>query len=1082
MSADRLRVRPSVVACAALAATFLAWAGGASSTEAGAPARRRADTPRPGADVVRGSAPAAGSLPAFLVENTGWTHPEVRWVARCRDYRAFLTDDGVVIGIPERSARRKGQGNFEGQARHETPAANVSIRMEGARSGTPYSGTRRRDGTASFLLGNDATRWRSHVPLHDEVSRTAWGGGIDAVWRIDGADLRFDLRLAPGVDASDVRLRLDGCEAALAPDGSAVLRTGPGEVRLSAPIAWHETADGPRAASVSFSLDGGALAFRCADRDLALPLVIDPVISYAAFFGGSSTDAVNGIGVDLSGNVYVGGYTASTSFPVTGGAYQTVHAGGAGATYPNDFWAAEFQSSGTSLAWCTFVGGSGWDDCYSVLAGNDGSVVLSGESASSNAPVPGGAQTSHGGGSSDGLIVKLNAGGGSLAWGTYLGGSDTDQPIGLWIDPSGNVVTCGWTRSSANFPQASARQSSWGGSTSDGFVTKIAANGASFVFSTFHGGNGLDQCNAVTTDLTGAIYVGGWTNSTNFAVVSPVQAQYTPSSASTPNDAFVSKFASSGASLAWSTYYGGSGFDEVNGIAVDGSGQCAVIGWTSSANFNLKSPIQAGRSGSDDMFLVKFAPTGNSTLFATFLGGSGREFGSALLHDSAGGLWCSGMSTSSNFPLASPIQATFAGGGAASFPDDSVLFRVAADGSRLVFSTYFGGSGYEDTVAIAVDSTDSLHFCGFTNSSDLPVQGGWSGSLGGTMEGFFGRISTVPPAAPTALEATAALLQPVGLRWTDNASNETGFEVDRRVGAQGWTVVKTTPPNVTMTQDAQVSADVTFTYRVRAINADGSSSPSNEVTITTPGAVPLPPPPSSPAGLALTVVSANEIDASWNDLSDDERGFEVQRRVGASAMATLVATGANAERHDDLTCLPGWTYAYRVRAFASAGPSGFTDIVEASTPGTMTFAALKGKLTDSGKPLKDSVKASGTFAFIVAEEDGEDAEPPAFDPRANGLFLHLGREGAGLTLTVAPGAEGWKGKGNRITWTSPKDAAFAAKVTLDLAKRTWSASFAKTTFLASTSLEVHAMLASGSHGGGSSAVWPEVKPGVLQLK
>ncbi len=1015
-------------------------------------------------------------LPSFLVENTGWTRADARWVAKCDGYRAFLTDDGVILGIPERRTVRRGQGNVGRPVAGDdavTPGAVVSMRFDGARREAAFTRGETIPGRASFFLGNDSARWRSNLPLHSALRRPSLLSGVDAEWRIEGDALRFDLRFAAGVDPAAAAMRFDGADEVRVTDaGGLVLRTGPGELRMSPPVAWHETPEGRRPVAARFAVEDGRVSFDVPARDPAFALVVDPTITYASYFGGSSGDRFVGVSTDADGAVYVGGRTESLDLDVTPNAYQQTHAGGVGGAFPTDYFAAKFTSGGQSVEWCTYIGGSAWDDAFSAAADANGGICLAGESASTNAPVAAAAQAASGGGISDGWVVKVAPGGTSLSWATYVGGSGAEVPITVALDPSGNALVAGWC-SSTNFPLVGALETTQGGASSDGFVTKIPAAGGAFAFSTYLGGNGLDQCNAITSDSGGNVYVTGWTNSTDFVVSSAVQPAYTPSTGNPPNDVFVTKLTPDGASVVWSTYYGGSGFDEADAIVVDSLGQAHVVGGTSSPDFALRSPVQATRSGSDDMFAVKFSAAGSAVLWSTLLGGSARDYASAADLDSASNLCCAGFSSSSDFPLVNPVQGTFAGGGAAFYPSDTVLFRIRADGSRLVSSTYFGGSNFDDALEIDVDANDAILFCGFTASPDFPAQNGLSGSLSGSSEAFVGRLAPVFPRAPGSFGASVAANEPVQLSWTDSSGDETGFAVERRTGAGAWAVVKTVGAGVISAEDAQIAASLTYDYRVRAVGPDGASAPSNEMTVTTPASVPAPPPPGAPDDIAAAAISRTEIDIEWTDNASDETGFEVERREGASPFTQIALPGVNADFHADTTCRTGWSYEYRVRATGLATASEFGTPARTATPGTMTVAVSKGRVTDAPRTKSDVSIASGTYGFTTASADG------AWDPKKDGLDLHLGGVGGGATLSIPPGDRGWKGKGARLSWKSPRGAPFPAALKLNLTKRTWSVNFSRLTFAEVPQRSVYVMFHSAGDGGTYTGDWTERRPGNL---
>jgi hypothetical protein len=192
-----------------------------------------------------------------------------------------------------------------------------------------------------------------------------------------------------------------------------------------------------------------------------------------------------------------------------------------------------------------------------------------------------------------------------------------------------------------------------------------------------------------------------------------------------------------GQSLVYSTYLGGSDAETGSGIAIDSSGNAYVTGETLSTNFPRKNPLQANISGSTDMFLTKFSPNGQSLVYSTYLGGSGREFGFSIAVNSAGNAYVTGQTTSTDFPTKNPFQP---GSGGGNF--DAFVTKLSADGQSLVYSTYFGGNDGDSGVGIAVDSSGNAYVTGYTFSKNLPTLKPFQPGYGGGFEdGFIAKIS-----------------------------------------------------------------------------------------------------------------------------------------------------------------------------------------------------------------------------------------------------------------------------------------------------------------------------------------------------
>jgi hypothetical protein len=262
---------------------------------------------------------------------------------------------------------------------------------------------------------------------------------------------------------------------------------------------------------------------------------------YSTFLGGSGEDAVNdgsGIAVDSTGNAYVTGVTSSSNFPVTPGAFQTTCNGGSDGC--SDAFVTKINSAGSALVYSTYLGGSGNDFGSGIAVDRSGNAYIAGQTGSSNFPVTPGAFQTTLNGANNLFVTKINPAGSALVYSTYLGGSGYDDGYGIAVDSSGNAHVTGST-SSTNFPVTpGAVQTTYGGGTSDAFVTEINPTGMALVYSTYLGGSSYDYGTGIAVDSTGDAYVTGYTASTNFPV--------TPSAFQTAyggdQDAFVTKIAS----------------------------------------------------------------------------------------------------------------------------------------------------------------------------------------------------------------------------------------------------------------------------------------------------------------------------------------------------------------------------------------------------------------------------------------------------------------------------------------------------------------------------------------------------------
>ncbi len=459
-------------------------------------------------------------------------------------------------------------------------------------------------GRHSFYLGNDPVRWLANVPAATTSSLTfsTFLGGSN-----------FDQVYALALDAA-------------------------GNIYVTG-----------QTASTNFpSRTGGVYGNR--DVFVAKLNPAGTQITYLTILGGQQTDTPGGIAVDASGNAYVTGFTLSTDFPTTTGAYQTSFRGSESA------FVAKLNSSG-ALVYSTYLGGSGRDFATAIGIDGSGNAYVTGYTSSTNFPIVSGAfQTSYGGGFNDAFVTKLNPTGAALVYSTFLGGISDDTASSIAVDPAGNAYICGETNS-PNFPVSSAFQAANAGGQ-DAFVTKLNATASGLTFSTYLGGSFDDLANSIAIDSSGNVYVAGVTSSFDF----PVSSTAFQSSISGAFNAFVAKLTSTGAALAFSTFLGGSGSDQASTLAVDSAGNVWLAGSTSSTNFPLVNAFQALLAGGKDVFVATLNATGDHLLYASYLGGASDDSGLAIGIDNKGSEVVGGITQSSNFPSTlGVIQPLFGG-------------------------------------------------------------------------------------------------------------------------------------------------------------------------------------------------------------------------------------------------------------------------------------------------------------------------------------------------------------------------------------------------------------------------------------
>jgi hypothetical protein len=672
-------------------------------------------------------AAAYGQLPLSFEANQGQSAAQVSFLAQGPQSTLFLTTGGNAV------LTLNPQGTQPGDV--------LEMQLQGANASPTVSGQDLLPGVSNYLVGNDPSQWHTNIPNYAEVDYHGVYAGIDLHYYGNSQHLEYDFVVAPGANPGTIRLSFAGQQGmSLDAQGNLVLQTAAGTVVEQAPVLYQVNSDGTHTAVLgAYVLEGdGTVGLQVGAYDHSRALVIDPVLAYSTYLGGSGDDLGQAIAVDGNGNAYVTGSTNSTDFPTTAGAFQTTEGGIANA------FVAKLNAAGTALVYSTYLGGNVGDEGLGIAVDGSGNAYVTGSTTSKNFPTtPGAFQTTYGSGQ-DAFVAKLNAAGSALVYSTYLGSSGNDQGLGIAVDGSGNAYVTGYTLSS-NFPTTAGAFQTTYGSGQDAFVTKLNASGSALVYSTYLGGSGADQGNGIAVDGSGNAYVTGSTNSTGF----PTTAGAFQTTYGGGADAFVTKLNAAGSALVYSTYLGGSGGDAGNGIAVDGSGNAYVTGSTTAKDFpTTPGAFQTTKGGIGNAFVTKLNAAGTALAYSTYLGGNVGDRGTGIAVDGSGDAYVTGWTYSSNFPTtAGAFQTSLGGSGV----QNAFVTKLNGSGSALVYSTYLGGSGNDVGNGITVDGSGNAYVIGYANSTNFPTTPGAFQTTPGAQQNAFVtkfEFSPPPPASP----------------------------------------------------------------------------------------------------------------------------------------------------------------------------------------------------------------------------------------------------------------------------------------------------------------------------------------------
>jgi hypothetical protein len=673
--------------------------------------------------------------PLRFEANVGQTDSRVNFLARGDGYTLFLAGGDAVLKLraatPVSNPRTASALADDLQIAAEQSAPRESgavlrLDLAAANANPNASGEEPLPGTSNYFTGADQAQWHANLTDYGRVRYRGVYPGIDVLYHASAGSLEYDFDVAAGADPGLIRLKLTGAQRTdVASNGDLVAHVGGGEVRMHKPVIYQETAGGRSLVDGGYTLlANNEAGFRLGAFDRSLPLVIDPTLAFSTYLGGDERELMFGLALDPSDNVYVCGTTYSTDFPTTAGAFQTTYAGN------EDAFVSKISADGSTLIYSTYIGGSGLDVCDMIAVNAAGNAYITGHTSSRDFPTTKGVFQRHHRGKTNAYVAELNPTGTGLVYCSYLGGALGSYGYGIALDAAGDAYVTGYTIS-PDFPTVNPIQPALAGSQ-DAFVAEVNPNATALVYSTYLGGSGPDIAYMIAVDSTGAAYIGGRTSSQDFPTANAFQ-----SANNGIINGFVTEIMPNGAGLAFSTYLGGSLRDGVIGVGIDAARNIYVTGFTQSVDFPVKNTGEDRLRGRQDAFVTAFAAGGQSLIYSRYLGGNSRDFGESIWADAKGNAYVTGETRSTNFPVANPVQANFAGGDHAG---DAFITELRATGT-IYFSTYLGGSDNDAGYAIAADAHRNIYVAGRTASSDFPLVNPLQGTYGGNGDDWVALIT-----------------------------------------------------------------------------------------------------------------------------------------------------------------------------------------------------------------------------------------------------------------------------------------------------------------------------------------------------
>ena len=660
-------------------------------------------------------------------------------------------------------------------------------------------GTEEQPGTINYFIGNNPRQWLTGIHGFSGVKYSQVYPGIDLVYYGNQRQLEYDFNLTAGAEPARIRIEFKGAKGVQVDDqGGLVIQLEGGSLHWAKPLAYQESEEGRQEVACQFVLRAeNQIGFQVGAYDKARPLVIDPVLIYSTYLGGSDFDVATAIAVNGSGNVYVAGDTASVNFP-------TLSALDSTANGSNDVFVAKLNPAGTALVYSTYLGGSGDDFAQGLAIDSTGNAYITGSTTSPNFPPKNAYQSSYNG-AGDVFLSKLGPFGTNLLYSTYIGGTDYEIGNAVAVDNSGNAYVAGETDSLIStgsthpipFPTVNGFQNNAGGGFSDAFIAKFnttLSGTASLIYSSFLGGSTDEAASGVATDSSGNAYLTGQVMDSssvyptvphsNFPVLNAFQPQFNAGSTDPfagSADGFVTKVNSAGSAKVFSTFLGGYNDDDGTGIAVDAGGRVYVTGETTSGDFPTLRAAQPVIGGGDtnaflaDAFVTVFQSGGNALVYSTYLGGSGDESLPAIGIDQFGYVYVTGQTLSYDFPVTAGAYQTNSAGNSDGFV--AKLNPAVPGPASLIYSTFLSGGdnfGNSDNAgnAIAVDTNGNYYVTGQTTATNFPVTPGvLSPTNHGSSDAFIAKFSSAPDLSISMIPSVDPVIVGSNLTYTIQVNN-----------------------------------------------------------------------------------------------------------------------------------------------------------------------------------------------------------------------------------------------------------------------------------------------------------------------
>ncbi len=706
------------------------------------------------------NAPSVATKKAHaFIQNNGQWDQKARYKLQSDQGTFWICDDGYYVDSRRYFSSRSTDSVLDYRRMYTIDSVVgqvIHFRFDFATSAPQLAGQSQLSSYHNYFLGNDTTRWRSRVPLYQEVRSTAGTQGVNVRYYVQQGTLRYDVLLSPGADPALLQFHVDGADRCTVDSkGDLVLSTVNGEIRQQQLLAYQTIGSKKRIVLCRFEVgSGGAVRIKPGNYNRSLPLTIDPIL-WSSYIGGLSivTPTINIQGTedsfdmctDAAGNPIIVGQTMTDDFPTTVGAYKRTKQNPVPPFETYEIFVSKFAANGSTLLFSTYLGGTLNDIGYGVCCSNNDTIYVCGYTNSTNFPTTSGAYSRTRNGDYDGIISKFNPTGTALVASTFIGGPSVDIMTSIKCDNS-NVYVSGWTFL-AGYPTTLGAYQSNNTEQFSSCLSVFNRSLSTLSAATLLGGRGTPH--DLSIDAAGNMYVVGVAYDTLFPTTANAYSRHRNGIFA---DAYVAKVNQTCTSLLYGSYIGGEDEDIAYGVCLDPAGDVILCGKTMSDNY----PTSAGaydrsynyvrgssRTGDPydeyyDGFVTKF----NSSfqlLYSTYVGGKCSDWFQRVNTDAVGNAYLTGVSYSVDYPATACCIDSTQNGLA-----DCIFTILNANGTVVNYSTFLGGGGYEIGYSISRLSNGNVYLTGSSYDLSYPTTAGAYQTVRKATDAFVTKIDPTP--------------------------------------------------------------------------------------------------------------------------------------------------------------------------------------------------------------------------------------------------------------------------------------------------------------------------------------------------